>query len=465
VTPQAVFVTLAAMALLVAASVPSGTPFAFVGSAHADDDDGGGDDSDDDGGGGGGGGGGSADDDDDDGPGASRPSARDRVLSPTRRPTAPAVAPSQAAPVQRPLFARNEIVVLDLEDAGLARLFAQGFRLIEERPVPSIGQTARRLAVPPDVTLEAARETVRGLAPGGEADFNHFYRSEADETATCDGPHCAARSLIGWPEGVLAPLSCGASVPIGVIDTGINASHEALVSGRIEVHRLVEDDSLDPSRAIHGTAVAALLVGAADSRTPGLLPEAQLIAVDAFHTSAGDERADVFALVEAMDFLAGRGTRVLNLSLAGPPNAVLEEAIARLAAAGVVVVAAAGNGGPRAEPAYPAAYPTVIAVTAVDRSGAIYRRAGRGDHIDIAAPGVEVWTAASVRGARPKTGTSFAAPFVSAAAALLLGAEPNLAPADVRLRLKAAAQDLGETGEDPVFGAGLVQATGLCSSQ
>jgi subtilisin family serine protease len=166
-----------------------------------------------------------------------------------------------------------------------------------------------------------------------------------------------------------------------------------------------------------------------------------------------------------MDFLAGRGTRVLNLSLAGPPNAVLEEAIARLAAAGVVVVAAAGNGGPRAEPAYPAAYPTVIAVTAVDRSGAIYRRAGRGDHIDIAAPGVEVWTAASVRGARPKTGTSFAAPFVSAAAALLLGAEPNLAPADVRLRLKAAAQDLGETGEDPVFGAGLVQATGLCSSQ
>ncbi len=450
------------LSLLAVASLPNESPFAFAGSAQADDDDGGdggGADNDDDNGGVGGGA--SNDDDDDDGPGASGRGSRDRAVSPNRRTAAP---PRATEPVQRLLFARNEIVALDLDDGSLAELIAQGFTLIEERSVPAIGQTARRLSVPPDQTLEAARETVRGFAPGGGADFNHFYRSEGDESSLCDGPHCAARSLIGWPEQALAPLTCGVNVAIGVIDTGINADHEALASVKIEVHRIVEDETLDRSRAIHGTAVAALLVGAAGSRTPGLLPEAQLVAVDAFHRTGGDERADVFALVEAMDFLVARGTRVLNLSLAGPANAVLEEAIARLHDAGIVVVAAAGNGGPRAEPAFPAAYSTVIAVTAVDSSGAIYRRAGRGDHIDIAAPGVEVWTAASIRGARPKSGTSFAAPFVSAAAALLLAAEPDLTAEDVRHRLKSAARDLGDAGEDPVFGAGLLQASGFCVS-
>ena len=92
------------------------------------------------------------------------------------------------------------------------------------------------------------------------------------------------------------------------------------------------------------------------------------------------------------------------------------------------MIAAAGNDGPRAEPAYPAAYDSVIAVTAVDRSGTIYRRAIRGAHVDLAAQGVEVWTAASVKGARWKTGTSFAAPYVTAAVALWLQHDPMLTP-------------------------------------
>ncbi|MDO5643749.1 MAG: S8 family serine peptidase, partial [Paracoccus sp. (in: a-proteobacteria)] len=176
-----------------------------------------------------------------------------------------------------------------------------------------------------------------------------------------------------------------------------------------------------------------------------------------------DERADAFALIEALDWLAHEGARIINLSLAGPENALLAEKVAALEAGGVLLVAAAGNGGPRAAAAYPAAYETVLAVTAVDRRAQVYPRAGRGAHIDLAAPGVDVWTAASISGARTKTGTSFAAPFVTAAAALLLEAEPTLGPAALRDRLRASARDLGETGPDPVFGHGLLSAPAPCA--
>ena len=165
-----------------------------------------------------------------------------------------------------------------------------------------------------------------------------------------------------------------------------------------------------------------------------------------------------------MDLLAGSDVSVINFNLTGPPNRLLEAMAQRLTETGIVLVAAAGNAGPHAEPAYPATYPNIIAVTAIDRNRNAYRRAGRGAHIDLAAPGVDVWTAASVRGARTKTGTSFATPFVTAAVAL----------AQIRLDLDGHDQitealannalDLGSAGHDEVYGHGLVQAVGTCPS-
>jgi hypothetical protein len=436
---------------------PADAGWAQDGDDGDDDGDDGGDDNDDDdddGGSSGGGGGGTGQDDDDDDK-SDRPSTARRDEPGRPRRAAP-------APVELPRFAPGEIVTLALTGADLGTLIARGYRVIEERPVPEIGVVSRRLAVPEGVSLEVAREEVRGLPSGTDADFNHYYRTEeASEAAACDGPHCPALEQIGWVD-VTAPIGpCAADVAIGVIDTGINPDHDALAGARLEVHRLVPE-SLDPSRAIHGTAVVALLVGDSDSRSPGLLPDAQLVAVDAFHKSGGDERADVYSLTASMDFLANRGIRVINMSLAGPPNTVLERAITLLAARGVIIVAAVGNAGPRAEPGYPAAYPGVVGVTAVDRSGNVYRRAGQGMHVDLAAPGVEVWTAASVRGARPKTGTSFAAPFVTAAAASVLAAEPEISTEELLERLTTGARDLGTAGPDEVFGHGLVQAAPRC---
>jgi subtilisin family serine protease len=169
------------------------------------------------------------------------------------------------------------------------------------------------------------------------------------------------------------------------------------------------------------------------------------------------------SLVFAIEALAERGVRVMNLSLSGPANTVLENAIEAAQAKGVVIIAAAGNNGAGAEPSYPAAYPEVIAVTAVDQDLNVYRRATQGGYVDLAAPGVKVWTASSQGSGVIRTGTSYAVPFVSAAAGLLLASNPELDPKVVQSRLEAHTRDLGKPGWDPTYGFGLIQVAGLCA--
>jgi minor extracellular protease Epr len=439
---------------------PGSAAFAQDDDGGDDDDDDAGDDADDDAGddasGATGGGAGIAGDDQ-----ATLPGGKDQQRRVPRR--AVTSAPGPATLVERPAFAPGELVTTGLTPEDLALLLAQGFEVIEEAPVPEVGTLVRRLRVPEGLDLDAARALVRGLPSGSDADFNHYFRSEEGAAAPCAGMNCPSLDLIGWTgsaDSAAAP-ACSAVAAIGIIDTGINPDHPTFTGKRLTVHRLA-DDGLEPSKAVHGTAVTALLIGDAAGRAPGLLPQARIIAVDAFYRDGGDERADVFTLVKALDYLADREVRVINLSLAGPANSALEQTVIALTARNVVLVAAAGNGGPKAEPAYPAAYAPVIAVTAVDEGGVIYRRAGQGPHIDLAAPGVNVWTAASVSGEKPKTGTSFAAPFVTAAVAIILEGEPTLTPADVDARLKAQARDLGEAGSDAVFGAGLIQMPKPC---
>lgn len=406
------------------------------------------------------------DDDDDDDRGGARSDDRDppRRVAPRRQ-----VAPvRQAAPVQRavalPAFAPREIVVTDISAPDLETLLAEGFTLTDQQALEVVAVTLTRLRAPAGTALQAARDRVRQLGSGQAADFNHFYRSEAGESAACTHENCASLALIDWPQD---RTTCQVSLPVGVIDTGVNAEHAILQGARLTVERLA-DDSLDPSQAVHGTAVVSLLAGAPDSRVPGLIPEAEVLAVDVFSRAGGDERADTVALLRGLDLLASRGVRIINLSLAGPPNAVLGAALDRMtstaAGPGVLVLAAAGNGGPRAAPSYPAAHPGVMAVTAVDGRARVYRQAQRGEHLDLAAPGVGLLAATSVSGARGKTGTSFAVPFATAAAAVLWSQFPEASAAEVAGRLRAMTRDLGAEGPDAVFGAGILSLSGLCAA-
>ena len=422
---------LAAMALIamcLADMAPQSAGMSLVSMAWADDDD-------DDG-----------DDDDDDAP-------------PRQAPRRPAPVRQRPAPPP-PIYAPDEVIARGLSRADRDALRAQGFRELRSRNL-SNGESLVRLRKPARMGLGPARDLVGQRPSARLAELNHYYRpaNTGANARECQGAECPMRQMIDWPANT---SGCGTPPRIGMVDTGLNAQHAALSAARLQLHRLDRDGRMAPSDKLHGTSVEALLVGDADSRTPGLVPQATLIAVDAFHKAGSDERADAYALIEALDYLAQQDVSVINLSLAGPYSKALAEQVTRLNKLGIVMVAAAGNGGPAAKPAFPAAHSVVIAVTAVDRRGQVYRRAARGTHIDLAAPGVEVWTAASVRGARTRTGTSYAAPFVTAAIALMLQENPDMTPAQIRARLQGSARDLGQAGPDEVFGHGLLLPVNPC---
>eukprot|EP00903_Cladosiphon_okamuranus_P001366 g1364.t1 len=386
-----------------------------------------------------------------------------RFFSSPRQPANRNTSPRPAANIQLPQFASAEIIVFNISPEDLQNLLNSGFDILEERGSPG-GLRSYRLRPPGNTTLEDARDAVRALPSGGNADFNHFYRPDRSRTQ-CDGQHCAAFRLISWAHAADTKAhACSSSIRLGMVDTGINENHPVFKGASLTVLRLAEKD-LPASRASHGTAVAAMLVGQPDTRVQGLLPGAELVAIDAFHRFGKDQRTDAFTLVDALYKLAAEDVSVINLSLSGPENSVLSAAIENLVMnLDVALTAAAGNRGPNAPPAFPAASQRVLAVTAVDATGRIYRRANRGAYIDIAAPGVNVWSAASVKGAKWKTGTSFAVPFASAALALVRSQQPDLSAQESYDFLKAKAKDLGEDGPDNVYGAGLLSANGLCGT-
>jgi subtilisin family serine protease len=147
---------------------------------------------------------------------------------------------------------------------------------------------------------------------------------------------------------------------------------------------------------------------------------------------------------------------VINVSLIGPPNVLLQRVIELASAHGHLIVAAVGNDGPAAPPLYPAAYPGVIAVTGVDRAGKVLIEAGRGKFIAFAAPGADIEAASLPSGSSPVRGTSFAAPIVASRLALRLERPDRAAAERAVSELASAAVDLGRSGRDSVYGNGCI---------
>ena len=354
-------------------------------------------------------------------------------------------------------FEADRIIAVNIDRTSLAGAVELGYRVEAEEDFDSLDIEVTKLRAPRGVDAIAARRELAREDPSGLYVLNHVYRLAG---GGCTGERCYGSDLIGWQRN---DVRCRASTRVGLIDTAVDLAHPALRQQQV-ASRSFAPEGTAPSPQGHGTAVAALLVGTSGSAAPGLLPDSALFAADTFHVDAeGMPAADLISILSGLEWLASQKVEVINMSFAGPKNLALENAMNRMRARDVLVVAAVGNHGPGAPPAYPAAYDEVLAVTAIDAQLRPYRYAIQGDHVTLAAPGVNIWSAAPDGSFDYHQGTSFAAPFVTAAAAAAAqvhgrGKDPNAATETLIRR----ARDLGRPGKDPVYGWGLVQTPPEC---
>jgi hypothetical protein len=332
-----------------------------------------------------------------------------------------------------PAFTRNNLNFLNATEVETVRLGNLGFSITRVR-----GTSGVRAAV--------LRDRLRRFGPGTFA-LNHVYRLAQQSADATNG-----LQALGWTD---RPAWCGQGLRLGIVDTQVNLARLSSGGAPRVNRRFASGARSDP---LHGTTIAAFLVGAPNHGIDGVLPGAGLFAADAFHATVGGAAAETLALIRALDWLAGQDVHAVNLSLTGPANTLLRRAVAALENLNIAVTAAAGNGGPLAGPTYPAAYPEVIGVTAVGADLRRYAQANRGKHVFIAGPGVGL---ESLDG-RLVTGTSFAVPFVTAAIADVLR---DQTPLDiVKRKLSEQARDLGPPGPDDAFGHGLLRHTLSCAA-
>ena len=354
-------------------------------------------------------------------------------------------------------YVRDELVVANLGDDARHDIGRLGFSVLDEQRMAVLDLTITRLRVPRQMSAPAARALLANRYPGVIVDLNAVYRPQGQ--LVLPPPDYPAK-LIGWGR---APDACGEGLRIGLLDTAVDAESPGLRGARV-VQRSFLPAGAEVAPTDHGTAIAAILVGQQSAGGAGLLPGAELVVAGAFGADAdGTPIADVMALIGGLDWLVGSRTAVINMSFAGDANAVVALALRRVTAGHAVVVAAAGNGGPTAPPAFPADEPGVIGVTAVDSHSQPYAGANRGEHIDFAAPGVRIWTPGPTPPGSYHTGTSFAAPFVTTAVAARLASGATADADRIVDSLAMSATDLGPPGKDPVFGRGLIQLANPCS--
>jgi len=314
---------------------------------------------------------------------------------------------------------RGEFLAMGLSDSQVDAVQAQGFTV--DRETSADATLGLDFAVLHDTRGRSTQEAMRVLqqaAPGAAFTYQHLY-------------------LPAGAAGAAPAASSPAPTParsVGMVDGGVDPTDPALVHAHIEGY-----GCRTATASRHGTAVAARLV-AGDPDT--------LYAADLW---CGDEVGGATSeLVDALAWMDRKHVAVINISLVGPDNPVLARAVQAMIVRGHVLVSAAGNDGPAAPPLFPAAYPGVIGVGAVDARGRVLPESASGKQVAFCAPGVVGSGRDMLRG------TSFAAPIVARKAAQLLDAPQPGAAAQALQSLIGEAHALDAKGRDPRCGYGLL---------
>jgi filamentous hemagglutinin family protein len=366
-------------------------------------------------------------------------------------------------------FVKDEVVLqiptnipFDQLQAIMRRL---GLSVLGTTSLDLLGVTTYRLHIDNGATLASVIRALASYQIIAGAQANYIYglaQNDPQQLAQdlAQDPDLAGRTQEGdAAQYALSKLGLidihrvvkGANISIAVIDSQIDVNHPDLDGVIVE-----QFDAVGQAEAPHphGTGMAGAI--AAHRRLMGIAPSAKIYAIHAFSSNAASAESTTFNILKGLDWAANKGVRVINMSFAGPRDPSMERALHAAHDKGIVLVAAAGNAGPKSPPLYPGADPDVIAVTATDINDKLFAGANRGHYIAVAAPGVDILVPAPDSTYQLTTGTSVASAEVSGIAALLLERNPNLTPDEIRRILTASARHPGSKERDDDFGWGLV---------
>ncbi|TPJ33422.1 S8 family serine peptidase [Mesorhizobium sp. B2-8-3] len=337
-------------------------------------------------------------------------------------------------------FVPDEVLVTVDGDAGVVQQIANSFGLQvrSQRQSRLLGTTLVRFGIPDGRPVGVVLAQLAADGRTQRREPNHIYTLQQ------------AAGVVNYAFDRIAldsKQASGENVRVAVIDTGIDDTNPALAGVIAEQYDAMPNVPIE--KRDHGTSVDGLIAGVGPLE--GMAPGARIYHARAFE--GGKSTMDV--ILSALDWAAEQDARIINMSFVGPKNDLLGTACRNARALGIVLVAAAGNNGPKAPYGYPAAFDGVIAVTATDAKDGLMPQANRGAYVFISAPGVEM-VAPSGAGSDVVTGTSFAAAIVSGAIANLIHAAPDRSADEIEKALAATAKDLGPKGRDNDFGYGLI---------
>jgi hypothetical protein len=376
------------------------------------------------------------------------------------RPLRPDGRPSNVPPPGETRFVNNEVVFEICSDVPARRIQAEMRRLnlslISSQSLGLIGCTIYHSHIN---SGRPVREVIVALERDRLIDMvapNYMFALAQDASAPAPAaegdPAQYAVAKLNLAEA--HQIAKGDNVLIAVIDSEIDAKHPDL-EGAIAAR----DDALGPvdKPHPHGTGMAGAM--ASHHKLVGTAPNARILAVRAFGGGAnGGAQGTTVPIVQGLDWAVQQGAKIVNMSFAGPKDPTLEKAFKAAREKGVILIAAAGNAGPKSPPLYPGADPNVIAVSATDVDDQVFTGANRGKYVAVAAPGVDVLVPAPDGNYEFTTGTSVAAAEVSGIAALLVQRDPKLDSAGVREILTSTANNFGAKGRTDTLGYGVVDA-------
>ncbi|MGA9165408.1 MAG: S8 family serine peptidase [Thiobacillus sp.] len=253
----------------------------------------------------------------------------------------------------------------------------------------------------------------------------------------------------------------GSGIVIAILDTGVDSTHPDLAANMVPGWNFYDNNSNTSDVYGHGTMVAGTAAAAANNGTgsAGVAWGAKIMPV---RISAPDGTAYWSTIAQAINWAADNGAKVANISFSGlSGSSTIQSAAQYMRSKGGVVIVAAGNSGGLESIA---ANDSLLTVSATDSSDVRASFSSYGDYVDLAAPGVSIYTTAKGGGYASASGTSFSSPVVAGTAALMLAANNKLTPTDVDSLLKNTAQDLGTAGIDPYYGSGRVNASAAVTS-